>query len=63
MKKKRYIALSAAIIACLIGSGIAFKPVAESYVTPVVQAQLNKTINGRMAYDSMEVTWNGKVAH
>ncbi len=62
MKKKRYIALSAAIIACIIGSGIAFKPVAESYVTPVVQAQLNKTINGHMAYDSMEVTWNGKVA-
>ena len=56
MKKKRYIALSAAIIACIIGSGIAFKPVAESYVTPVVQAQLNKTINGHMAYDSMEVT-------
>ncbi|MCF0154964.1 MAG: hypothetical protein HUJ84_04525, partial [Veillonella sp.] len=61
MKKKRYMALSAAVIACLLGSGLAMKPLAEHYAAPLVQEQLNKSINGHVAYDSLSIAWDGTI--
>lgn len=61
MKKKRYAALSAAVLVCLLGSNLAMKPVADKYLAPMVKEQLNTSVNGQVAYDNLSVTWKGDV--
>lgn len=61
MKKKRYMALSAAVLVCLLGCNLAMKPVADKYVAPMVKEQLNKSVNGQVTYDNLSISWNGAV--
>lgn len=64
-KKKRWgrrLVIVGVVLGIGVGSGLyAVKPVAETYVKPLVQDKLNTMINGTITYDSLSIGWDGQV--
>lgn len=61
MTRKKWCLIGAAVLGLSVSVLVAVNPVAERYVAPIVEKQLNTAINGTIQYDSVGVDWNGDI--
>ena len=61
MTRKKWLLIGAAILGLSGIVGASIKPMAQTYIAPMVKEQVNNVINGSIDYDSLRINWNGDV--
>lgn len=61
MTRKKWCLIGAAILGLSTAGVASVNPIAERYVAPMVQEQINTSINGSIQYDSMHIGWDGDI--